>query len=82
MAATGGKSGGDVEQLGDEAGLRLHVAAANTPHLPFPHHRHHLVARQCSSRRLETAEAKPRFDQAFHAPVVLFYNVIEVLDLA
>src|SRR3954471_21254682 len=56
MAATGGESGGDVEQFGDEAGLRPHVASANTPYLPFPHHRHHLVARQCSSRRPEAAE--------------------------
>ena len=70
-----------MEQLGDEASLRPHVASANTPDLPFPHHRHHFVARWCSSRRLEAAEAEPRSDQAFHAPVVLFHDVIEVLDL-
>ena len=76
MAATGGTSGGDVEQLGDEAGLRPHVASANTPYLAVPHHRHRLVARQCSSRRPEAAEAEPRSDQAFHAPVVLFDGLI------
>src|SRR4051794_21928724 len=82
MAPAGGRSGSDVEQLGDEAGLGRHVASANPPYLPLPHHRHHLVACQGSSRRPEATEAKPRSDQAFQAPMVLFYYVIEVLDLA
>src|SRR3954451_21103779 len=82
MAPAGGRSGSDVEQLGDEGGLGPHVASANPPYLPLPHHRHHLVACQCSSCRPEAAEAKPRSDQTFHAPMVLFPNVIEMLDLA
>src|SRR3954463_13816217 len=82
MAPAAGKSGSDVEQLGDEGGLGPHVASANPPYLPLPHHRHHLVACQGSSRRPEAAEAKPRSDQAFRAPTVLFHYVIGVLDLA
>src|SRR3954447_20196876 len=82
MALAAGKSGSDVEQLGDEGRLGPHVASANPLYLPLPHHRYHLVACQGSSRRPEAAEAEPRSDQAFHAPVVLFHYVIEVLDLA
>ena len=74
-------SGGDVEQLGDEAGLGPDVLSANPPNLPLPDHRHHLVARQRSSRRPETAKAQSWSDQAFHAPMVLFHNVIEKLAL-
>src|SRR4051812_10298486 len=81
MAPAGDRSGSNVEQLGNEGGLGPHVASANPPYLPLPHHRHHLVARQCSSRRPEATEAEPRSDQAFHAPVVLLHNVIEILDL-
>ncbi len=74
-------SGSNLEQLGDEGGLGPHVAPINPPKLPLSHHRHHLVARQCSSCRMETAEAEPWSDQAFHAPVVLFHDVIEKLAL-
>src|SRR3954449_1476983 len=81
MARAGGRSGSDVEQPGDEAGLGPHVASANPPYLPLPHHRHHLVARQCSSRRPEAAEAEPRSDQTFYAPMVLLHNVVEILAL-
>src|SRR3954447_6142159 len=81
MAATGARSGGDLEQLGDEGGLGPHVASANLPNLPLPDHRHRLVACQCSSCRPETAEAEPWSDQAFHAPMVLFHYVIEELAL-
>src|SRR4051812_14156547 len=82
MAPAAGKSDSDVEQLGDEGHLGPHVASANPPYLSLPYHRHHLVACQGSSRRPEAAEAKPRSDQPFHAPVVLFHYVIEILDLA
>src|SRR4028118_1878636 len=79
MAAVSGRSGSDLEQLGDEAGLSPHAASANLPNLPLPHHCHRLVARQCSSRRPEAAEAEPWSDQAFHAPMVLFHDVVETL---
>jgi hypothetical protein len=81
MAATGSRSDGDLEQLGDEGGLRSHVASIHFANLPLPDHRHRLVAGQGSSCGMETAEAEPWSDQKFHAPVVLFYYVIEVLAL-
>ena len=77
MAPATGKSGSEVEQLGDEGRLGPYVASAHPPYLPLSHHCHPLVACQGSSRRPEAAEAKPRSDQAFQAPVVLFHNVIE-----
>src|SRR4028118_813309 len=81
MAAVSGRSGSDLEQLGDEVGLSPHVASANLPNLPLPHHCHRLVACQGSSRRPEAAEAEPWSDQAFYAPMVLFHDVIEKLAL-
>jgi hypothetical protein len=33
-----------LEQLGDEAGLGSHVSSADVPKLPFPDHRHRLIA--------------------------------------
>jgi tripartite-type tricarboxylate transporter receptor subunit TctC len=65
IAWIAGGSGSNLEQLGEEDGLGPHVAPVDYPKLPLPHHRHHLVARQCSSCRMETAKAEPRSDQAF-----------------
>src|ERR687898_3457586 len=70
-----------LEQLGDEAGLGSHVSSADVPKLPFPDHRHRLIARQRSSRGPEAPEAEPWADQASYAPVVLFHDVIEELAL-
>ena len=72
MTPAAGKSGSDVEQLGYESSVGPHVASANPPYVPLSHHRHHLVACQGSSRRPEAAEAEPRSDQAFYAPMILF----------
>jgi hypothetical protein len=80
-AATGPRSGGALEQLGDKGGLGPYVSSANLRHLPLPGHCHRFVACQCSSCRVGTAEAKPRSDQAFHASVILFHYVIEKLAL-
>src|SRR5215218_9301893 len=49
----------NLEQLDDKAGLGSHVTSADVPKLPFPDHRHRLIARQRSSRRLEATEAEP-----------------------
>ena len=82
MAAADGRSGGDLEQLGDEAGLRPNVAPADVPDLPLPDHRHRLVAGQRSSRRVEAAEAKAWSDQAFWTPMILLDDVVQELGLA
>src|SRR4051812_9511534 len=76
MVWIAGRSASTLEQPGDEVGLGPHVSSTDFPDLPLPDHRHRLVACQCSSRRIETAEAKPWSDQAFHAPVVLFDSPI------
>ena len=65
-----------MEQFSDERCLGLDVTAADVPNLPFPDHRHRLVAGQRSSRRPETAEAKARIDQPFHVAVVLLDSLI------
>ncbi len=75
------RSDGDLEQLGDEAGLGLYVLSTDAPNLPLPHHRHCLVTCQGSSGCMETTKAQPRSDLAFHAPMVLFHYVIEELTL-
>ena len=71
----------NLEQLGDEGSLSPDVASADISELPFPDHRHRLIARQRSSRCPEAAEAEPWADQAPYAPVVLFHDVIEKLAL-
>lgn len=81
MAWIAGGSGSSLEQLGDGTRLDPHVPPAGIPNLCLPVHGHRLAARQCSSRHMETAEARPRSDQAFHAPVVLFHDVVEELAL-
>jgi hypothetical protein len=62
MAAVGFGLGGDLEQLGDTSGLGPHVSSAYLVYLLLSDHRHRLAACQCSSRRIETAEAKPWSD--------------------
>ena len=74
-------SGGELEQFSDEGCLSLHVAAADLPNLPLPHHRHRLVASQGSSGGSEAGEAEPRPGQAFDPPMVLFRDVVQVLAL-
>jgi hypothetical protein len=80
-AAAARRSGGRLEQLGDEGGLRSGIVATDVPNLPLPDHRHRRSS-QCSSCRPETTEAEARAGQPFHAPVVLLHNVVQVFNLA
>jgi hypothetical protein len=64
-------SGSHLEQSGDERRLAPDVFTADVSNVPFPDHRHRLVAHQRSSRCLEAAKAKARAGQAFHIPMVL-----------
>jgi hypothetical protein len=59
-------------------GYRLH----DVPNLPLPDHCHRLKTHQRSSRCPEAAETKPWAGQPFYAPMVLFHDVIQILDLA
>ena len=42
-------SRGHLEEAGHEGGLRLHVVMVDVVNLPFPDHRHHLIARRMPS---------------------------------
>jgi hypothetical protein len=53
-----------LEEAGNEFGLSFHVVPFDPRYLPLSDHRHCLKSRHCSSRRLETAEAKPWPGQA------------------
>ena len=70
------RSGGDLEQPGDEAGLSPHVSSADTPNLLLPDHRHRLVARQGSSRRQKPPKPRPdrtrRFTPRWSCSTTLF----------
>src|SRR4051794_14429975 len=70
-------SGGNLEQPGYEGCLSSDVTTADVLNLPFPGHRHRFEARQRSSRRPEPTEAEARTGQLFHAPVILFHNVVQ-----
>ena len=61
------------KQAGDER---------NLPHtVPFPDHVHDLIVLQGLPRHLERKEAQPRFDASFDVPMVLFDDVVQILDL-
>jgi hypothetical protein len=70
-----------VEEFRDEGGLMANVAPLNVSNLTFPDHRHRLKTCQRSPRRSETAEAKPRPDQALDAPMILLDNIIQIFAL-
>jgi hypothetical protein len=70
-------SGGNLEQLGDEAALSPDVASTDGPNWPLPDHRHCLKACQRSGCP-EAAEAEPRAGQPFDAPVVLLNSLNRV----
>jgi Transposase len=81
LHSRGAQSGGGIKQLSDEGGLGLHVASADLMSVTLPDHSHRLVAGQCTLRRVEFVEAEPLLDQAFHAPMALLDDVVEVFDL-
>ena len=75
-------SGDTVEQSSDEPRLGPDVAAINVSNLPFPYHRHCLIACQCSTGCPEAAKTEPWISQSFHVPMILLSNVVQVFDLA
>ena len=70
-----------IEQFGDEDGLMANVTPLDVTNLALPDHRHSLEPCQGSPCRPETAEAKPRTNQALDAPVILLDDVIEIFAL-
>ena len=75
-------SGDTVEQSSDEPRLGPDVAAINVSNLPFPYHRHCLIACQCSTGCPEAAKTESWIGQSFHVPVVLFEGIVQVLHLS
>jgi hypothetical protein len=65
-----------VEHASDEGRLAPDISSVDVSNLPLSDHRHSLETRQRSPRRSETAEAKPRPDQALDAPMILLDNII------
>jgi hypothetical protein len=73
--------GCDSKQAGDQRNLPCDVPFSHSLHLALPKHVYHLVALQGSPRCLERKEAHPRLDEPFNEAVILFDQVVEVLDL-
>ena len=72
---------GAIENAGDEDRLCSDITSVDVSNLTLPDHRVGLEARQCSRGRSERAEAKPRLNQAFDAPVSLLNDVVEIFAL-
>jgi len=70
-------SGGSLEEIGNKGRLRPHIPYADVVSLPFPNHRHRLVASQCPPGSLQNAEAKSGSNQPFDPPVILLDSPIE-----
>jgi hypothetical protein len=75
-------SGGNVEQRLDEGGLGDDVVPTNPFDLPFSHHCQRFITNQGAPCGPEPLEAEAGPDQTLYSPVILFHNVVKVLDLA
>jgi hypothetical protein len=70
------------KQFGDQCDLPSHIAFVHPLQLSFPQHVHHLKSLQCSPCGQIREEAHARFCQAFDEPMILFNEIIEILDLS
>src|SRR2546429_4340805 len=78
MAAGG--SGGQFEQLVDELILTPNIRPAHPSNLSLPHRVDHFITLNRSSRRLELPESLLRVHSSFDGAVVLYDDVVQVLD--
>src|SRR5205807_6815461 len=69
------------KQAGDERNLPHDVSFFHTTHLPFPHHVHDLISLSRVPSGLKGKKAQPGFDASLDEAMVLFDDVVEVLDL-
>jgi hypothetical protein len=74
-------SGGTVEQRLNEGSLGDNVVPTDPFHLPFSHHRQSFISNQGAPCGPEPLEAEAGPDQPLYSPVILFHDVIEILDL-
>jgi hypothetical protein len=72
--------GSHSKQGGDEYHLTPDISFLDTVYLPLPHHIHRFVSLERSPCRFKREEAQPWFDQPFDEPMILLYNIVEVLD--
>jgi hypothetical protein len=71
---------GQPKQLSDEPDLSPNIIAPHPPNLPLPNHVHRLIALNGSPGRVKFPEALLGVDPAFDRPMVLFDDVVQVLD--
>ena len=72
--------GSYCKQASDERHLPHDVSFSHATSLPFPHHVHHLISLQGSPRPLKGKEAHPCFDEPFDETMILFDDVVQILD--
>jgi hypothetical protein len=68
------------KQAGDEGDLPAGVCFAHPSDLSLAHHVQDFVSLQCSLCRLEGKETHPWLDQPLDEAMVLFDDVVEILD--
>ena len=71
---------GQPEQFTDEPNLASNILAAHPPNLPLPHDVYRFIALNGSSGRVKFPEALLGVDSAFDCAMILFEDVIQVLD--
>lgn len=71
---------GDLKHVCDEFDLPFDVALFYPLNLPLPYHIHYFVSLYCSPCRVERIKPKPWLDKPLYKTMVLFNNVIEILD--
>jgi hypothetical protein len=69
------------KRAGNEPRLACTLPFAHPLHLPFPEHVHGLVPLQGSPGGVKGEKAHPGFDQPFDPPMILFHQVVQILDL-
>ncbi|SRR6266699_1334982 len=69
------------KQYCDEHSLTDAVFFLYLSYLSFPHHVLDLISLQCVPRTLIGKEAKPRLDKSFDESMILFDDVVQVLDV-
>jgi hypothetical protein len=72
----------DSKQSGDQGHLSSHIPFCHPSHLPFPHHVHDLVSLEGSPRCQIGKEAHSQLRQSLDEPMILFDQIVEVLDLS
>ena len=71
---------GQPEQFADEPNLTPNIIATDPPNLPFPNHVPRFITPNGSPGGMELSKALRGIDPAFNCPMILFNDVIQVLD--